>query len=381
MVKTTTADHSKEVGTSGDLEGLVVISGPCSSLPDRCTRRRQIPAPQYRPQVEHHDNTERLYSKHKLPLFEILHETNHLQDAQSNEDGPAAAVLRRRRQKRWCAAAEKGEGEEEEEDLTDEHYRRLHRKPEYLEKRVRNRELELYQYARWREAQMRNAEVASAVVVEEKHEAVGRPAKPNNDNDNDNDDKEEEDEEEDEGRDQTAVVASAKRQRVSNELKGLADSPGFAKAREKAASTPSATVAIAAEVKIPPATSVAPAGAASADPAEAERGDLPVLSLAERRAAHLGGCILEQLLVQAAHLPADEAREADSDEGDEGDEGDEDDDEDEGGGSESANNEEGDDEENSEDEEAGAVLGCCCPREFALPVRLYGHTMKQRDRG
>ncbi|KAJ1947218.1 hypothetical protein GGF37_000606 [Kickxella alabastrina] len=372
MIKPTTADHSKEVGTSGDLEGLVVISGPCSSLPDRCTRRRQIPAPQYRPQVEHHDNTERLYSKHKLPLFEILHKTNHLQDTQSNEDGPAAAVLRRRRQKRWYAAAEKGEGEREEEDLTDEHYRRLHRKPEYLEKRVRNRELELYQYARWREAQVRNAEAASAsaVVVEEKHEAVGRPAKPNTDND----DKEEE--EEDEGQDQTAVVASAKRQRVSNELKGLADSPGFARAREKATSTPSATVAIAAEVKIPPATSVAPAGAVSADSAEAERGDLPVLSLAERRVAHLGGCILEQLLVQAARLPADESRETDSDsDSDGGDDGDG------GSGSEPANNEEGGNEENSEDEEAGAVLGCCCPREFALPVRLYGHTMKQRDRG
>ncbi|KAJ1889423.1 hypothetical protein LPJ66_008041, partial [Kickxella alabastrina] len=206
-----------------------------------------------------------------------------------------------------------------------------------------------------------------------KHEAVGRPAKPNTGNDDK--EEEDEDEDEDEGWDQTAVVASAKRQRVSNELKGLADSPGFARAREKAASTPLATVAIAAEVKIPPATSVAPAGAVSADSAEAERGGLPVLSLAERRVAHLGGCILEQLLVQAAHLPADESREADSDDEGGGD------DEDEGSGSEPADNEEGDDEENSEDKEAGAVLGCCCPREFALPVRLYGHTMRQRDRG
>ncbi|KAJ1816526.1 hypothetical protein LPJ75_001996 [Coemansia sp. RSA 2598] len=369
----------------GLLESLVVISGPCSALPDRCTRRRLATsaAEMYRPVVEVHDAAERLYTKNGLPLFEILDDAGRRDDADSS-DGPAAAVLRRRRQSRRAAGMLRSD--EPPEDLSDAHYRQLHRKPEYLEKRVRNRELELYQYARWRETQQRRepldakADAHKQPKHEPKHEPEPEPEP----------DKEE-----------LELERDRKRARAvrSNELKGLVDSPGFAKAQEKAATASPA----------PSGADGAPggphegggSGSVSGNGNSNSNGDgsgssngnangrsssdvARALSPAERRAAHLGGFVLEQLLALAARLPVCE----DSATG-------------------AASDSDADSEQASEPQErassasssslasslslspvaaaggseaAGGPSGCCCPREFALPPRLYGHMMKQRGR-
>ncbi|KAJ2706260.1 hypothetical protein FB645_001776 [Coemansia sp. IMI 203386] len=332
----------KETDIAAALESLVVISAPCSALPDRCTRRKiSISASLYRPVVEVHDTAERLYSKNGLPLFEILDDTDTCDNVDINNEGPAAAVLRRRRQSRKNTVSD----QPTTEDLSDAHYRQMHRKPEYLEKRVRNRELELYQYAQWREAQRQQQQRRLPVGAKQD---VPKTAKH---------------EENSECCEQEIKVEQRhKRARVgrSNELKGLVDSPGFVKAREKASAGS------------PPTSS---SSAAAADGAQESKinGDtnaISVLSPAERRAAHLGGYVLEQLLVQAARLPVCKELVAESD----------------------LDSDPALDSDTEPSEHASVGCGdlemaggsssacCCCPREFALPPRLYAHMMKQRGR-
>ncbi|KAJ2777288.1 3-phosphoinositide dependent protein kinase-1 [Coemansia interrupta] len=258
-----------------DLEGLVVVAGPGASLPPgRAPRQTTLVVP--RPVVETHDLAERLYAKNGLPLFEVLKDASS-QDVsdteQTGKEGPVAAVLRRRQRRRQSSRSSLDVGQQTMgEDLSDEYYRRLHRRPEYLEKRIRNRELELYQYARWRETQRRGQRngggsepaAAAAAVLETKPDALQAPEKKD-----------------------TAVAEDKRKRGVrSNELRGLADSPGFARAQDRASSSA--------------------AGGGSLSPvAEAVDGPrVPELSPAERRAARLGGCVLEQLLIQAARLPA-----------------------------------------------------------------------------
>ncbi|KAJ1643083.1 hypothetical protein J3B02_002637 [Coemansia erecta] len=312
----------KDTELAANLEGLVVISGPCSALPDRCTRRRQTPATSYRPLVEAHDTAERLYTKNRLPLFEILDYKCGPDEADSSE-GPAATVLRRRRQSSRPLVVN---SDESPEDLSSVHYQRLHRKPEYLEKRVRNREMELYQYARWRETQQRRV----SVVVGANPDAHRMQ-------------KLEIDKEEDKSDRKRVRVA------LSNELRGLVDSPGFARAQEKAAD------------------------GSTVSPLENSCNGLDandVLTPAERRAAHLGGLVLEQLLVQAARLPVCGESMADT-ESETEDDGSEPDTSDVCSGASASD---------SEPPSSSSSSGCCCPREFALPPRLYAHLMKQRER-
>ncbi|PIA16410.1 hypothetical protein COEREDRAFT_81356 [Coemansia reversa NRRL 1564] len=156
---------------ASNLESIAIIAGPRSTLPD-CSVQRNIDASYlYRPVVETHDGSERMYTKYNLPLFEIIGEGNNNsakdEDSEHNEDdGPATAVRRRRRnqQRRRDRAKDAGTNLEAAvskpalEDVSDEHYQRLHRKPEYVEKRIRNREIELYQYARWQEGQKQELE-------------------------------------------------------------------------------------------------------------------------------------------------------------------------------------------------------------------------------
>ncbi|KAI9506503.1 hypothetical protein BX070DRAFT_217993 [Coemansia spiralis] len=106
--------------TALEAESMVIITGSQESLPLSLTTRHLGKTLTYRPLIEVRDNTDRLYSKNSLPLFET-------------------AVF-----------AEPSEPYFQ--DTSDAAYLRLHRKPEYIEKRVRNRELELYRYSRFREA-------------------------------------------------------------------------------------------------------------------------------------------------------------------------------------------------------------------------------------
>ncbi|KAJ1719976.1 ferroxidase fet3 [Coemansia erecta] len=347
-----------------DLEGLVVVAGPGALLPAGRKRRRQRQRQQQqqqaavssvvpRPVVETHDAAERLYTKNGLPLFEVLDKAGpgscEASDAEQNEkEGPVAAVLRRRQRRQSSGRRSTGGavpavshmadgGGAPREDLSDAYYRRLHRRPEYLEKRIRNRELELYQYARWRETQRRNAGRSSSSSSSEPAVGLAVPtaaaaasaatvaaSEPKAD---------------------AARVAAArkkdggdkggragKRGVRSNELRGLADSPGFARAREKA------TAAGGSVEPSSPGTAATVDGALGAGALDGPR--VPELSPAERRAAHVGARVLEQLLVQAARLPP-------------------------AGGSDHG--------------DARGVAGPCCPAEFALPPRLFGHMMRQRE--
>ncbi|KAJ1954853.1 hypothetical protein EC988_002206 [Linderina pennispora] len=132
-----------------NLESLVLITGPCSTLPDHCQRRRLPPGLVYHPVVEAAEGDEPLYIKNKLPLFEVIDEAPAA--GENADDSPAAAVLRRRRMRQQQQKQTALGADGQEEDTSDAHYQHLHRKPEYVEKRVRTREVELYQYARWQE--------------------------------------------------------------------------------------------------------------------------------------------------------------------------------------------------------------------------------------
>ncbi|KAJ1920101.1 hypothetical protein GGI03_002244 [Coemansia sp. RSA 2337] len=477
--------HSAELQTgfqvgAGDLEGLVFISGPCSALPNHCSRRRIPNGVVYRPEVEVRDGSERLYSKYNLALFEVLDKepSGALLGVEDHDEGPAAAVLRRRRwrqsnegsseQRVARAAASKREAADEVEDTSDEHYRKLHRKPEYMERRIRNREIELYQYAQWQEGQRMGSERWRQLNGSHQHlaahlqlghvgggsEAGGSDAtgatqpqsrcaspmplsaKPNNGSRVAADAGATKVEEADIG-DGTALInetlrrlddmqtSDTTRKRfksgMRNELKALLDSSGYQDARARSAANNTedntgsgndASRAVAKESPSPPSpqvvtsasnavsnTSIVSADliAASGDTIQQQQAPL---SESERRVAHLGGTILEQLLIQAARLPplADEEASDDSEESegeasdkssDEEDEVSEEASDEDGesqsnnGSSDSDDSQEGDADNASEapeaEDEEDAGDSCCCPREFELPQRLFGHMTKQRE--
>ncbi|KAJ2006340.1 hypothetical protein GGI02_004829 [Coemansia sp. RSA 2322] len=92
------------------------------------------------------DGAERLYSKYGLALFEVLGKdlSSGTPGVEKHDEGPVAAVLRRR----WRKDEDKGEplltakstpiieGAAETKDTSNEHYRKLNRKPEYTEQQV-----------------------------------------------------------------------------------------------------------------------------------------------------------------------------------------------------------------------------------------------------
>ncbi|KAJ2094807.1 hypothetical protein GGI16_005416, partial [Coemansia sp. S142-1] len=394
--------HSAELQTgfqvgAGDLEGLVFISGPCSALPNHCSRRRIPNGVVYRPEVEVRDGSERLYSKYNLALFEVLDKepSGALLGVEEHDEGPAAAVLRRRRRRQQQSnegsseqrvartAASKREAADEVEDTSDEHYRKLHRKPEYMERRIRNREIELYQYAQWQEGQRMGSERWRQLNGSHQHlaahlqlghvgggsEAGGSDAtgatqpqsrcaspmlpsaKPNNGSRVTADAGATKVEEGDLG-DGTALInetlrrlddmqtSDTTRKRfksgMRNELKALLDSSGYQDARARSAANNTedntgsgndASRTVAKESPSPPPQVVTSASnavsntsivstdliAAGGDTVQQQQAPL---SESERRVAHLGGTILEQLLIQAARLPplADEEASDDSEE-------------------------------------------------------------------
>ncbi|KAI8320859.1 hypothetical protein GQ54DRAFT_298345 [Martensiomyces pterosporus] len=453
-----------------ELESLVIISGPCSALPERCERRNIPSGLTYRPVVEAHDGAERIYSKYNLPLFEIIGEDGNASSSGDNSEGatgkaenaaiasigdcPAAAVLRRRRRgrqgkiaypQRACngAKAAVGRPNEPEEDLSDAHYRKLHRKPEYVEKRVRNREIELYQYARWQEGQ-RMESVRSRLM---NHLPLHLAA---NDGTGSNSDAGTQTHSRcaspissaTKGTDGEAAVAAAAADRIVDstnphkdklgasddtsimindtlkqldsirpppqsmsgrrrkpkigmrkELASLLDSMGYQEARARSSrgspsvATPSTrsgspdianngpnTSGSVADTTLHPATS----SDAKMVLLDSECITLqPPLSELEQKTARSGGEILEQLLIQASRLPpaslvassavssaANTPAESDN--------------EDEVGttadSTEDIAADDGDDRRDSD-----ADISCCCPRDFSLPQRLYGHMIKQRE--
>ncbi|KAJ2799338.1 hypothetical protein H4S07_005464 [Coemansia furcata] len=466
---------------AGDLEGLVFISGPCSALPNRCTRQRIPAGVVYWPEVEVRDGSERLYSKYNLALFEVLDKgsSGATPSVEEHDEGPAAAVLRRRRRRQQQSnesrselrvaksAASKREAADEVEDTSDEHYRKLHRKPEYMERRIRNREIELYQYAQWQEGQRMGSERWRQLNGSHPHlaahqqlghagggggsEAGGSDAtgatqpqsrcasplppsaKPGNGSRVVADAGATKVEEAD-LRDGTTLInetlrrlnamqtsdATARKRFKSgmrNELRSLLDSSGYhdARARSSAsnnnednngggsgneASRPVRKESPPSPPAVPSVlTTVSNTSIVSADVATTggESVQQEPLSESERKVAHLGGSILEQLLVQAARLPplageeaSDESDESEDEASDKVSDEEEVSDEASDGESQSDNGSSSDDDEKESDvdnasdspeaeEEEDAGDSCCCPREFELPQRLFGHMTRQRE--
>ncbi|KAJ2403279.1 hypothetical protein GGI23_000071 [Coemansia sp. RSA 2559] len=335
--------------SAADLDGLVVVSGPRKCLPPAtgCTRRKLEPGLTYRPIVEVRDGSERLYSKNNLPLFEILGAQqadalvgaeNATTDSKDNS-GPAGAVLRRRRSGIVKGAKHVGNGKDVE-DVSDEHYRKLHRKPEYVEKRIRNREIELYQYSRWQESQhmKRAATAAAAATTATAIEASGAPAEAIMDGDallpidvisealrklESSDDAD------------NSTASSHRRQRRRKELLALADSVGLQKAQRKQQKQDSLKQQqlLLQQQK-------------QRQKQQMEQKMLRQASEHDRKLSRLGGVILEQFLVQAARLPPEPLA-----------------------------NYNDMDKETEEDKQNYP----CCPREFALPPRMYNQVIKHRN--
>ncbi|KAJ2908801.1 hypothetical protein GGI21_002520 [Coemansia aciculifera] len=341
----------------------------------------------------------------------------------------------------------------EVEDTSDEHYRKLHRKPEYMERRVRNREIELYQYAQWQEGQRMGSErwrqpgsgnhhhlplhqqlrhdggseaggsdVTGATQPQSRCASPLTPSfcKPCVKGD-----------EADLG-DGTALInetlrrldvmqtsdssATARKRFKSgmrNELKALLDSTGYQDARARSTANNNNGNAddndvsngngdggndVTLVVSVSTATNNTPVVGTDVVATGGESVALQQpLTEAERKAAHLSGTILEQLLIQAARLPplgdehssdedeGEEAKEEEEDEEKASDEAEEDSDssgEDQSVGSVSDDEQENDatDNDDSASLEGGDVSdSCCCPREFELPQRLFGHMTKQRS--
>ncbi|KAJ1732478.1 hypothetical protein LPJ72_003400 [Coemansia sp. Benny D160-2] len=382
--------------TPSDLDRLVVLSGPRNCLPAAaCCIRRSLPPKlsYFRPVVEVRDGSDRLYSKYNLPLFEVIvasgeteqektkagsagfgssltskttaasnaKNTNGGDNISSDSDsggrsGPAAAVLRRRRsglvtksigsnhavsggisqtKQNKMKQQQQQEMEIEKEDVSDDHYRKLHRKPEYVEKRIRNREIELYQYSRWQENIISEAlrELDSAASDDNDAGDGGANKRP--------------------------------RQRRRKELLALMDSVGFQKAQQQiqlqnqqqqqnggtqqAAPSPLCTAKktkqqqpITKKKKKKEAKQAADhsqtAESASAVPSENQHYD--------RKLAHLGGVVLEQFLVQASRFPPEPPEALDADAAD--------------------------------SQTRRSHCHPCCPRDFELPPRLYNQVIKQR---
>ncbi|KAJ2022801.1 hypothetical protein IWW57_004379 [Coemansia sp. S610] len=470
-----------QIGAS-DLEGLVFISGPCSALPSGCTRQRIPQGVVYRPEVEVRDGSERLYSKYNLALFEVLDKapSGVTLGVEEHDEGPAAAVLRRRQQRQQQqsnedrsnqrvakAASSKREALGEVEDTSDEHYRKLHRKPEYMERRIRNREIELYQYAQWQEGQRMGSERWRQLNGSHHHLAVHQllghvgggseaggsdaagatqpqsrcasplplSAKSIGNSRVVADASATKTEETDLGDGtalinetlrrldamQTSETTSRKRFKsgMRNELRALLDSSGYQDARARSTTNinedssgdgsgndVSQAAAKESTPPLPPvvasvSSAVSNTSIASVDVTAAGGEAVPPLTESERKVAHLGGSILEQLLIQAARFPPLAEEEA-SDDGEES----EDEDEDEASSQASGEDEEEEEDEaeasdgedqsdsghssddgqesdadtasdSSEPEDSGD--SCCCPREFELPQRLFGHMTRQRE--
>ncbi|KAJ2507949.1 hypothetical protein GGI11_006215 [Coemansia sp. RSA 2049] len=385
--------------TPSDLDRLVVLSGPRNCLPAAaCCIRRSLPPKlsYFRPVVEVRDGSDRLYSKYNLPLFEVIvasgeteqektkagsagfgssltskttaasnaKNTNGGDNISSDSDsggrsGPAAAVLRRRRsglvtksigsnhavsggisqtKQNKMKQQQQQEMEMEKEDVSDDHYRKLHRKPEYVEKRIRNREIELYQYSRWQENIISEAlrELDSAASDDNDAGDGGANKRP--------------------------------RQRRRKELLALMDSVGFQKAQQQiqlqnqqqqqnggtqqAAPSPLCTAKktkqqqqqqqITKKKKKKEAKQAADhsqtAESASVVPSENQHYD--------RKLARLGGVVLEQFLVQASRFPPEPPETLDADAAD--------------------------------SQTRRSHCYPCCPRDFELPPRLYNQVIKQR---
>ncbi|KAJ1920699.1 hypothetical protein H4219_001098 [Mycoemilia scoparia] len=107
---------------------------------DPKTQQRQ---PLFRPETILEDNTHRLYHENQLPLFEVIKPET--EEPAAFSEGPAGAVRQRRRASMGKSSVQI------DEDLSDSTYLQRHRRPEFAEKRARNREIELYEYARWQE--------------------------------------------------------------------------------------------------------------------------------------------------------------------------------------------------------------------------------------
>ncbi|KAJ2498590.1 hypothetical protein GGH96_004200 [Coemansia sp. RSA 1972] len=278
------------------------------------------------------------------------------------------------------------------EDTSTEHYQKLHRKPEYIEKRVRNREIELYQYARWQDGQRKESErrrqqlsrynqgyvhhtsdnagaagseagtqvssqCASPVHTNHVESTSGGPDAPDTGP---------------RSRKRAKPMVGMRKDIVAPRAK---NSP-----RTRAASpTPSsrsnsqdsvADVAHMAELRL------------SDDIAKDESAGQVILTEAERKAAHVAGNILEQFLVQAARLPMQtmpESRAASVCSVSE-DESAVDESEDGGSGDETMDAESDESDGDESVDERVDCMGCrsCCPREFALPPRLTDYILKQR---
>ncbi|KAJ2744091.1 hypothetical protein H4S06_005488, partial [Coemansia sp. BCRC 34490] len=421
--------------TPSDLDRLVVLSGPRNCLPAAaCCIRRSLPPKlsYFRPVVEVRDGSDRLYSKYNLPLFEVIvasgeteqektkagsagfgssltskttaasnaKNTNGGDNISNDSDsggrsGPAAAVLRRRRSglvtksigsnhavsggisqtkqnKMKQQQQQQQEMEMKKEDVSDDHYRKLHRKPEYVEKRIRNREIELYQYSRWQESQSRPSSSFSfsahshalPALLHQSPDTSAASVQPPVDiisealreldsaasDDNDAGD---------------GGANKRPRQRRRKELLALMDSVGFQKAQQQiqlqnqqqqqnggtqqAAPSPLCTAKktkqqqpITKKKKKKEAKQTADhsqtAESASAVPSENQHYD--------RKLAHLGGVVLEQFLVQASRFPPEPPEALDADAAD--------------------------------SQTRRSHCHPCCPRDFELPPRLYNQVIKQR---
>ncbi|KAI9479156.1 hypothetical protein LPJ78_001307 [Coemansia sp. RSA 989] len=395
------------IGAS-DLERIVIITGPQSALPKDCQQHSINTGLAYRPVVDAHEGVERLYAKFNLPLFEILSETKAKpeEDEQQNDNGPAGAVLKRRRDKQRqsirSANTEKSANLSKTalEDISDEHYQRLHRKPEYIEKRIRNREIELYQYARWQEGQRKASERSRQQLVRYNqgfmhHTGSDHAVLTGSD-----------------GAQASSRCASPMHGNSTDGNKSAAHAEpdsGSANGRTRKRAKPA--IGMRKDIAVPQAkysprtraASPAPSNGSNsqssvsgeshmehaAEPLSSNAEKLPELGIeqqlrltdAERKTAHLAGNILEQFWVQALRLPMqsmpaspallsrsptpEEPNSAESDNDSE---------------------DRSEDTEMSEQSETESVEpraecnGCygCCPREFSLPPRITAHILKQR---
>ncbi|KAJ2315504.1 hypothetical protein IWW52_004033 [Coemansia sp. RSA 2704] len=412
-IKKTPPAPASTIGAS-DLERIVVLSGPQSALPDRCQQHVVNSGLAYRPVVDTHEGVERIYAKYGLPLFEILDATrtgNATPDEDSSrqdDNGPAGAVLRRRRtqQLRQRAGASKAAKSSAKkpalEDISDEHYQKLHKKPEYIEKRIRNREIELYQYARWQEGQRRESERRQQQLSrynqgythhigetgggsEAGTQASSRCASPLHISSVEP------------GRDKSEPSAEAHNANGVGQRARKRAKPAVGMRKDVVKNSPLTRAASPA----PSSGSNSPCSpSADADPHGEElrpAGHQVVLTDAERKTAHIAGNILEQLMVQAARLPmqtmpespaslsrSTSPEESSSAESEDEPESDTSSDANSSSSGEVEGSDAGDQSDSSTGSEAADETsdcngcGSCCPREFALPPRLTASILKQR---
>ncbi|KAJ2839894.1 hypothetical protein J3B01_000280 [Coemansia erecta] len=387
---------------ASDLERIVIISGPQSVLPTPCQQHIIDSGLLYRPVVDTHEGVERLYAKHNLPIFEIIDSnSSKADDITQNDKERAGPVLRRRPKQPTHANGLGGKTSGKHigsalEDTSTEHYQKLHRKPEYIEKRVRNREIELYQYARWQDGQRKESErrrmqlsrynqgyvhhmgdgagseagtQASSQCASPIHVHVESKDKPNTSEVLD-------------AHDTNGACQRARKRakpsigmrkdivapRAKNSPRTRAASPAPS-SRSNSQDSACADVGHIAELRL--------SDDSAKDDLNAEQ---TILTEAERKAAHVAGNILEQFLVQAARLPmqtmpesrAPSVRSVSEDESALEDES-------EDGSGDESNDAESDGSDESVDERVDCT-GCrsCCPREFALPPRLTEYILKQR---